>query len=135
MFQAFCKEKLGPLALRLAIGLFAVYHGYIKIMASGGTTWYPDWPVGWQVLTAWAEFCAGVAIVLGFKCRAAAGVLLIVMLGFLIATQGWRIVQLPMRTLEMTLLVLLCGLALVCMGGGGLAIDGRSGGGRSSSRK
>ena len=42
MSEAFCKEKLGPLALRLALGLVCVWHGYLKIMAGGGGTRF--WP-------------------------------------------------------------------------------------------
>src|SRR5262249_61117472 len=74
VFEAFCKDKLGPLALRLAVGLFCVYHGYLKIMAAGGTAWYPSLAVGWQVLIAWAEFASGLAVLLGFRCRTAATV-------------------------------------------------------------
>ena len=54
MFKSYCKENLGPLTLRLALGLVCVYHGYVKIMATGGTTWYPGMPVGWQLLL-WLE--------------------------------------------------------------------------------
>ena len=38
MLESFCKEKAAPLVLRLTLGGLCVYHGYLKIMAAGGTT-------------------------------------------------------------------------------------------------
>ena len=128
MFEAFCKEKLGPLALRLAVGVFCVYHGYLKIMAAGGTAWHPGWPVGWQVALAWAEFTAGVAIILGFRCRIAGLVVLLLVASDVVWNEGRRVLHLPPRTLEMILLLLLTALALVCVGAGGLSLDGRAAG-------
>ena len=124
MFEAFCKDKLGPLVLRLAVGVFCVYHGYLKIMAAGGTAWHPGWPVGWQVALSWAEFTAGVAIVLGFRCRIAAALVLLLVIADLAWNQGWKALQLPPRNLEKALLLLTV-LALVCLGAGQLSLDGR----------
>ena len=72
MFEAFCRDKLGPLMLRLALGLVCAYHGFVKIMARGGMAWTGEMPTGWQLLIAWGEFCSGLAILLGFRCRLAA---------------------------------------------------------------
>jgi uncharacterized membrane protein YphA (DoxX/SURF4 family) len=127
VFQAFCRDKLGPLTLRLALGLFCVYHGYIKIMANGGTTWSPNLSVGWQLLVAWGEFACGLAILLGFRCRLAAGFVLILIAGLFVATQGWHIWRLPIHSLETTSLLLFSGLALLCIGAGGLSLDQRGG--------
>src|SRR5204862_541263 len=69
MLEAYCREKLGPLALRLALGLVCVYHGFDKIMASGGTHWTATLPAGWQLAIAWGPFTAGVAILAGLRCR------------------------------------------------------------------
>ena len=129
MFEAFCKDKLGPLSLRLALGLVCVYHGYLKIMVAGGTAWYPSWPVGWQLLIAWGEFGAGLAVLLGFRCRAAAAIVLALTAGTLLGWQGWNALRLPLRTLEPTVILLLLGLGLLFVGAGGLSVDSRSGGG------
>jgi uncharacterized membrane protein YphA (DoxX/SURF4 family) len=128
VFETFCKEKLGPLALRLAVGLFCVYHGYLKIMAAGGTAWYTGLPVAWQVLLAWAEFGAGLAILLGFRCRIAATLVLVLTAGLLLWSQGWKVLELPIRSLETALLVLLMGTALLFLGAGELSLDARGGG-------
>ena len=39
MFEVFFRDKLAPLALRLALGTVFAAHGYAKIMANGGTAW------------------------------------------------------------------------------------------------
>jgi uncharacterized membrane protein YphA (DoxX/SURF4 family) len=130
VFEAFCKEKLAPLALRLALGLVCVYHGFIKIMATGGTAWYPGLSVGWQVAIAWGEFGAGLAILLGFRCRLAAALVLVLTAGMLVWWQGWNVFRLSIPALEPTLMLLLMGLSLLFLGAGELSLDGR-GGGRS----
>lgn len=126
MFEAFFKDKLGPLVLRLALGLAYVYHGYVKIMATGGTAWYPGWPVGWQLLIAWGEFAAGLAIVLGFHCRLAAALALGLTTTTLLRWHGWSIFHLPLWNLEPTLMLLLMGLALLFLGAGEFSIDQRT---------
>ncbi len=128
MFEAYCREKIGPLALRIGIGLFFAYHGFVKIMAGGGTAWYPEWSVGWQVVIAWAEFAAALAILVGFRCRVAALVVLVVMLLLLLWMQGWRLLHMPLASLELTLLALLTVVALLFLGPGELSLDGRAGG-------
>jgi uncharacterized membrane protein YphA (DoxX/SURF4 family) len=128
VFEKWCKDKFGPMALRLALGLVCVYHGYLKIMAAGGTTWNPNLPVCWQVIIAWVEFVAGLAIVVGFHCRAAATAILVLTVGMLIWWQGWNVLHLPLQTLEPTLLLLLVGLALLLVGAGELSLDGRTAG-------
>jgi uncharacterized membrane protein YphA (DoxX/SURF4 family) len=128
MFEAFCRDKLGPLALRLALGLFCIYHGYIKIMANGGTTWNSNLPLAWQLVVAWGEFAAGLAILLGFRCRLAAAGVLVLIGGLLIWSQGWRVWRLPIQSVEMTLLLLLSGLALLFVGAGELSLDRRAAG-------
>ena len=135
MSEAFCKEKLGPLALRLALGLVCVWHGYLKIMAGGGTAWYPALPVGWQVLIAWTEFAAGLAILVGFRCRWAVAAILVLTVGMLAWWYGFDIFRLPLRTLEPTVISLLMGLALLFLGAGELSIDARSAGGALGPRE
>ena len=125
MFEAFCKEKLAPLALRLALGFVCIYHGYLKIMSDGGTAWHPGWPTGWQLAVAWGELAAGLAILFGFRCRLAAAGLLAITAGTQAGLQGWNVLHLPLRTLEPTVLLILMGLTLLFLGGGELSLDGR----------
>jgi uncharacterized membrane protein YphA (DoxX/SURF4 family) len=127
VFESFCKEKLGPLVLRLALGAFCIYHGFLKIMASGGTAWYPSMPVAWQLFLSWAEFAAGLAILLGFRCRLAAVMILFLTSGTLLWFQGWHLLRLPWHNLEQPLLLLLSTLALLFLGAGDLSIDGHRG--------
>ncbi len=128
MIEALCKDKIGPLILRLALGLVYVSHGYVKIMATGGMSWYPGLAVGWQLLIAWGEFAAGLAILLGFHCRLAATVATAITVGVLAWWQGWNVSHLPLRSLEPTFLILMMGLALLFLGAGELSVDGRAGG-------
>lgn len=132
MFEAFCKEKLSPLALRLAVGFVCVYHGYLKIMVNGGTAWNPGMTLTWQLLIAWGEFSAGLAILLGLRCRWAAASAVAISAGTLIWWQGWNVFQLPLRTLEPIVVFTFMGLALVLLGAGELSFDARGQGGRSS---
>ena len=134
MFEKICRDKLAPLVLRLALGLACVYHGYLKIMAAGGTAWHGSLPLGWQLLIAWSEFGAGLALLAGFRCRLAATIALTVILGMLVWQEGWHVFRLAPQMLEPLLLLTLIGLALVFQGGGDLTLAGRSGG-RSGAAK
>jgi uncharacterized membrane protein YphA (DoxX/SURF4 family) len=128
MFETFCKDKLAPLALRLALGLICLYHGFAKIMLMGGLNWNPALPVFWQFVLSWGEFVCGVMILLGFRCRLAAGLLLAMIVGNVVHFQGWHVFQLPLRTLEPTLMLLLVGMSLLFLGAGELSLDARAGG-------
>jgi uncharacterized membrane protein YphA (DoxX/SURF4 family) len=125
VFESYCKENLGPLTLRLALGFVCVYHGYVKIMANGGTTWFPGMPVAVQLLIAWGEFGMGLAILLGFRCRLAAALIVALTAGTLLWFQGWHLFQMPLRNLEPTIMLLLMGLAVLFLGAGELSVDGR----------
>jgi uncharacterized membrane protein YphA (DoxX/SURF4 family) len=133
VFETIFKEKLGPLTLRLALGLTCVYHGYLKVAANGGTSWTSGMSTGWQVALAWGELAAGLAILLGFYCRTASFGMLTITLGTLIWWQGWHIVHMPVRNLEPFALLLLTGTSLLFQGPGEISIDARSGGRSSSS--
>lgn len=134
MFEAFCKDKLAPLALRLALGLICAEHGYLKIMAAGGTNWSPGLGTGWQLLIAWGEFAAGLAILVGFRCRIFAGLALALTSGSLVWFQGWGLLHLPFRSLEPTVLLLVSALAVLFLGAGELSVDARSSGNAAGPR-
>ncbi|GIW80511.1 MAG: GntR family transcriptional regulator [Gemmatales bacterium] len=131
MFEPFFREKLGPLVLRVAIGLVCIYHGFLKIMLSGGTAWQPGLPVFWQMVIAWGEFIAGVAIVLGFYCRLGAFVVMSITAGLFVWWHGWKIFRLPVQSLEPVVMFLLVTSALLLIGGGEFSLDARSGSGGS----
>ncbi len=137
MVEAFCKDKLAPLVLRLALGLVCVAHGYVKIMAGGGTAWAPNLAVGWQLGIAWGEFAAGLCILLGFRCRSAAAVVLVMTAGTLVWWHSWHLLELPVLSLEPTFLMLLTGLSVLFLGAGELSVDARTGGrgGRPARKK
>ena len=133
MFDAFLKEKLGPLSLRLALGSFCAYHGFLKIMSHGGAWWTTGMPTWMQLSMAWTEFGSGIAILLGFFCRANAGNMISVTIGTLVWFHGWNTFRLPINTLELPILLLLMELSVVCLGAGDISIDARRGSsGRSS---
>ncbi len=125
MFEAFCKDKLAPLILRLGLGPLAIWHGFTRITANGGMAWHPGLWVGWQLLLSWGELAAGLAILLGLRCRLAALALVGIVLTVLIEWHRWAVFNLPARALEPVLLLVCAGLTLVCLGGGELSLDGR----------
>jgi uncharacterized membrane protein YphA (DoxX/SURF4 family) len=133
MFEAFFKEKLGPLALRLALGSACAYHGFLKIMSHGGAWWTNGMPTSLQLTIAWGEFAAGLCILLGFYCRWAAGAALTVTIGTLAWWHGWSLFHLPMRTLEPAIMLVLVSLSLAFQGAGDVSLDARRGGGSRSS--
>jgi uncharacterized membrane protein YphA (DoxX/SURF4 family) len=135
MFEAFCKEKLAPLMLRLALGLVCVHQGFTKIMATGGLSWNPALPAGWQLVIAWGEFGAGVAILLGFWCRLAAALMVALIVGPWAHWQGWHLFHLPWHSLEPIALMVLAGLSLMFLGAGEVSLDRRGAGTASSSSK
>jgi putative oxidoreductase len=125
VFEALFKDKLAPLILRLTLGGVYLAHGYGKIMANGGMNWYPGLAVGWQLAIAWGEFAAGLAMLLGFHCRAAAAAAMSITVGLLLWWHGWNVAHMPMRSMEPTLMLLMAGLTLVFLGAGQLSLDGR----------
>lgn len=135
MFETFFRDRLAPLTLRLALGLVCVYHGFMKIMANGGLTWHLNMPRSYQMAVAWGEFAAGLAILLGLRCRWAAAAALAVLGYTQFYQHGWDVLQQPIRTLEPLLVLLLTGLALLFLGGGELSLDARGASSASPSPK
>jgi uncharacterized membrane protein YphA (DoxX/SURF4 family) len=122
MFEAYCRENLGPLALRLALGLVCAYQGFDKITAAGGTRWTTTLPAGWQLTIAWSQFTAGAAILAGFRCREAAALVLVLTAGQMAWWYGWDLFHLPVASLGPVVVIVLMALALVFLGAGGLAV-------------
>jgi uncharacterized membrane protein YphA (DoxX/SURF4 family) len=129
VFDTMCKDRFGPLVLRIALGWVLVYHGFLKIMAAGGTNWYPGIPTGWQLFIAWAEFASGLAILVGFRCRFFSALALSVTAGTVAWLQGWSWLRLPLRSLEPTIMLFLLALALILVGAGEFSVDSRNSGG------
>ncbi len=127
VFENHFREKIGPLVLRLALGLVCVYHGFAKIQANGGTNWAPDLHVLWQLTIAWGEFGAGMAILVGLYCRWAAAAALLLSVGTLLWFHGARVFSQPIASLESRFLVVLCSVALLCLGGGAWAVSAPAG--------
>jgi putative oxidoreductase len=128
VFETHFREKIGPFILRLALGLVCVYHGFAKIQSNGGAAWTPELGTGWQLAIAWGEFGAGLAIIVGLYSRWAAGVILLVSVGTLAWFQGTKLFSQSLASLEPRFLVILCSLALVCLGGGSWAVSPSAGG-------
>jgi putative oxidoreductase len=124
VWDSIFKDKLAPLALRITLGIICIHHGFLKIMASGGTNWYPPLPAGWQLIIAWAEFSGGVAILLGFRCRLSTALVLVVTTGTLLWLQGWTLLRSPVRSLESPFMLLMVAIALLCLGAGEMSVDG-----------
>jgi putative oxidoreductase len=119
-------DDLGKLLLRIAVGLVLVFHGYSKILS--GVEWLkaPVAGLGLPGFVAYGvylgEFVAPIMVILGFRTRLAAPVIVINMvMAILIAHRnqvfalkeaggGWAI--------ELDALLLLGALALFFMGGG-----------------
>jgi uncharacterized membrane protein YphA (DoxX/SURF4 family) len=135
MFDALLKDKLGPLTLRIALGSYCLYHGFLKIMHHGGAWWTTGMPTWMQLMTAWTEFGSGITILLGFFCRANAGNAISVTVGTMAWFHGWNALHLPLSSLELPLLIVLMEVALVCIGPGDISIDARwaKGGSKRSS--
>jgi uncharacterized membrane protein YphA (DoxX/SURF4 family) len=131
MFDALLKDKLGPLTLRIALGSYLFYHGFLKIMNHGGAWWTTGMPTWMQLATAWTEFSAGITILLGFFCRANAANAISVTIGMLAWFHGWNALHLPLSTLELPILIVLMEVTLVCIGPGDISIDARRSGGGS----
>ena len=101
---------------------------------SGDTHWAATLPTGWQLAIAWGQFTAGVAILAGFRCRIAAGLVVVLTAGQMLWWYGPGLFRLPLSTLEPVVIVLLMGLALLFLGAGGLAVGARPGGKSSGVR-
>src|SRR5262245_6957885 len=89
MFDTLAKNTLGPLILRVALGVIFIYHGLGKVNADTdwGATWeqkanMPDpHPGHLQMAFAWGELIGGIAVALGLLTRLAALGIIALMVG------------------------------------------------------
>ncbi len=116
----------GLLALRIAIGVVFVYHGFLKWPLSPGAPWY-------MTLAAFVEPAAGLLLILGLATRWAAIALSVVMLGA-IYLKMTAFGNAPLNALgtfspqggggwEFDLVILAACVSLVVSGAGRFAID------------
>ncbi len=135
MDRAF-RDKIGPMAFRLALGLVCLIHGFSKIRIGGGTGWNPALATHWQMAISWGELVCGILVIIGMQCRPAAAGLFLILLSESVLQYQWDLWKLPLREWETTLVFLLMALGVASIGGGEWIIDLRLGGsGTKSSRK
>src|SRR5262249_44448100 len=91
MFDTLAKNTLGPLILRVALGVIFIYHGLGKVNAA--TEWGATWeqkanpnnpnphPGHLQMAFAWGELIGGFALALGLLTRLAALGIIALMVG------------------------------------------------------
>jgi hypothetical protein len=79
MDRAF-RDKIGPMAFRLALGLVCLIHGFSKIRIGGGTGWNPALATHWQMAISWGELVCGILVIIGMQCRPAAAGLFLILL-------------------------------------------------------
>jgi len=129
------RDKIGPLALRLALGLICFVHGFEKIRVTGGSAWHSHLPVHWQLLISWAELVGAVMVVLGMQCRYASATLVVVIITETILKYGWNLWQFPMAEWETTLIYLFLAIGIAGVGGGEWILDLRFGGSAKPSKR
>ena len=117
-------EDYGLLALRIALGIIFLYHGYPKIknpkmMAQTFGNTFP-------LVLGLVEFAAGILILLGLYTQFAAIAFIIIMLGALYyKITKWKISFFAQNTTgwEFDLLILAASIALLSLGAGAYSID------------
>jgi putative oxidoreductase len=123
-------EDLGKLLLRISVGLVLIFHGYSKIVH--GIEWINPMlgGVGLPGFLAYGvylgEFVAPLMVILGFRTRIAAPVMVINMVMAIILAHRNQIFSIKESgggwAIELDALILLGALALFFLGGGRLGI-------------
>lgn len=123
-------EDLGKLLLRISVGLVLIFHGYFKIV--NGIEWIKPMlgGVGLPGFLAYGvylgEFVAPLMVILGFRTRIAAPVMVINMVMAIILAHRNQIFSIKEAgggwAIELDALILLGALALFFLGGGRLGI-------------
>ncbi len=119
-------EDYGLLALRIALGIIFLYHGYPKIknpemmaQISGGNKNIP-------MILGFFEFVSGLLVLFGLYTQFAVIVFIIVMLGALyFKIEKWKIPFFAQNTTgwEFDLLILAASIALLFLGAGQYSLD------------
>jgi putative oxidoreductase len=129
MFDAFVKNTLVPLLLRLCLAAVFIFHGMALVKENWGTSWHkptddnPALPVHAQAAVAWGQLLGGAAMALGFLTRLAALGLAIIM-GGAIATVHWpHGFNLLEGGYEYNVVLITICVVLMLTGGGKLAAD------------
>jgi len=117
-------RNVGLLALRLAVGIIFISHGWGKLADIGTTTsMFENFGFPAAAFFAWlvglVEFVGGLAVFFGFFVRAAAKLLAIVMLTALLFVHT----KMPFSAAELPLALLGANLALFGLGGGDWVIS------------
>jgi putative oxidoreductase len=121
------RNVLAPLLLRLGLAVIFIFHGMGKLGPNNG--WGTDWDkskkmhVAAQVPVAWGELLGGVALALGFLARLAALGLAIIMVGAISVIHPANGFDYRNGGSEYNFCLLAICLAVICLGGGPLALD------------
>jgi putative oxidoreductase len=135
MFEAFVKNTLAALLLRLALAAIFIYHGF-HLVGDDGNQWGAAWmnaeaanheaqppaaPV--QLAVAWGQLLGGIALAVGFLTRLAALGIIAIMAGA-IATVHWpNGFDISKGGYEYNMLIVVACLTLLLLGGGTVAVD------------
>lgn len=136
MFDAFAKNSLVPLVLRLGLAVIFIYHGLGKVGAESnfGAGWarvpagQETIPTAMQLAVAWGEMIGGVALAAGFLTRWAALGIALIMVGAIATVHGKNGFPLvlegtPNMGYEYNFAILVICAAVMLLGGGSLAVD------------
>ena len=125
-------EDLGKLLLRISVGLVLVFHGYAKILS--GVEWLkgPLAQIGLPGFLAYGvylgEFVAPIMVIIGFRTRMAAPVIVINMVMAILLAHRHQVFSVNPAgggwSIELDALILLGALALFFLGGGKFGIQG-----------
>ncbi len=119
----------GLLALRVAVGVVFIYHGWTKLIGMEGVVGMMvsiglPVPLFWAWLVALVEFVGGIALILGLCTRTVAVLLAIDMVVALLAVHT----KMPYKAAELPIMLLGATIALYTTGAGKFALMGRKSG-------
>ena len=124
-----CCEKLksmGPMFLRLGLGIIFLYHGYSKVFGAGanfGSSWNPSgMATVVQILVAWGEFLCGGAIFLGFMTEIASLGIIVIMTGAIVLVHGANGFGMRGGGYEYNYALIMMSLALIATGPGACSL-------------
>jgi putative oxidoreductase len=134
-------QAFALLALRLALGIAFVVHGYPKILHPGSWAAHalPGLPPWLAAVAAFVEFGGGIALIAGFLTPVFAFLIacnMVVAILFVLVPHGAAYVSNVegAPTYELPLAYLVVALALILLGPGDFAVDARTGVVRRSKR-